>query len=123
MASAVTRVGVGVQAVQASHATDDVDKVNGRPRERHAEAAETIARLLCLQTQFLQLLLMLCSRQKESLRNEKLNESQKKGHSTCERQSVGKYCIQTDRIVQLDSKSIPRACWLQAINSVTHTLP
>lgn len=54
-----TGVRVGVGPVQAAHAADDVDQVNGRPGERHPEASQAVARLLCLQTQLLQLLFML----------------------------------------------------------------
>lgn len=54
-----TRVRVRVRPIQTSHTADDVEKVNGCPGKRHAEIAKTTARLLCLHTQFLQLLLVL----------------------------------------------------------------
>lgn len=54
-----TGVRVGVGPIQTAHAADDVEKVNGCPGERHAETSETTARLFCLQTELLQLLLVL----------------------------------------------------------------
>lgn len=54
-----TRVRVRVRPIQTSNTTDDVEKVNGRPGERHAKTAKTTTWLLCLQTQLLQLLLVL----------------------------------------------------------------
>lgn len=54
-----TRVGVRVRAVQTSHAAHDVEQVDGRPGEGHAEAAQTTAGLFGLLPQLLQLLLVL----------------------------------------------------------------
>jgi len=62
-----TRVRVGVRPVQTSHTADDVEKVNGGPGKRHAEVAETTARLLRLQTQLLQLLLVLRRDEEEDI--------------------------------------------------------
>lgn len=54
-----TRVRVRVRPIQTSHTADDVEKVNGCPGKRHAKTSKATTGLLCLQTQLLQLLLML----------------------------------------------------------------
>lgn len=54
-----TGVRVGIWPIQTSHAADNVEKVNGCPGERHPKTAQTTTRLLCLQTQLLQLFLVL----------------------------------------------------------------
>lgn len=54
-----TRVRVGVGALQPPHTADDVDQVDGRPGEGHPVPPQPATRRLRLQTQLLQLLLVL----------------------------------------------------------------